>query len=763
MSDSDTTTNRHELRKTLLANGYRPLPLQDKGIRIKGWVADDITEEWIDKFRRNGKCLNTGIRCDDLIAFDIDVYDEALADRIEELIEEQIGQTDLCRVGQWPKRLLLYRLKGDTPGKSRRTAKYGDAGHQVELLCTRGRQFAAFGTHPKTGQPYEWLDGHSPLAIAQCDIPAVTADEAQRTLNEVALLLESTGLPIHGPGGELGACGGHVYDMIPETPVEYEGTVTTWGEIRDYLTPEGGFGNLMREHGEFGDSNGVHFFLAHGSGEPCAFDFTRDCVHWDDLQTEKLAELLPEPPAAADDPFNPPELRDMMADCVILADDTMRRLSAPTVPIKINGFVRMMKYVTVPDPSPPRNNPNKTIQATTLWLQSPESLRAERYQMRPDKPACGVFQLGGAKVLNTYSPPPHDAPGGDLDVWNEFIEHLIPKKAERQLFINWLATKVARPQLRLHGFVMVTPAFGTGRGTLSKILAKLFGKAYTHTVALKDLVSDKGQSEYKEFLADSLLISVPEARTEDEQGNTWASRHAAYEQLKQVIDPGGGEMRIKRKYGGNSIEELYCSVLVQSNHAADALAIEPGDRRLIVIDNGLTPLVDAPDNLVERINDWHDSAANIAALHHHLLSYVFPKTNYDPFGMPPMTPAKERMIDASRSPLDQAFSYMLEQIEGDIVTAAQWRQFAFESRQVLEIDLPTGDKLDKGLAVVLKQRAFRCDGLKGKPLSMGGTTVRPWIVRNVKDWLMCSDTRLLREEIQKNGDPGAAVVPLQKV
>ena len=118
------SNKRHELRKQLLANGYRPLPLVDKGIRIPGWTRAEIDTEWIEQFRRSGAYQNTGIRCDDLIAFDIDVTDEDLADEIEDYIENTVGPTDLCRVGYWPKRLLLYRATVPCE-RSARTGKYG--------------------------------------------------------------------------------------------------------------------------------------------------------------------------------------------------------------------------------------------------------------------------------------------------------------------------------------------------------------------------------------------------------------------------------------------------------------------------------------------------------------------------------------------------------------------------------------------------------------------------------------------------------------
>ena len=150
-------------RNQLLANGYLPLPLDGKRPTYKGWTRQHIDTAWLDSFKRKTKYSNTGLRCDNLIGFDIDVLDFDLADSIEALIEQHAGPTELCRYGKRPKRLLVYRLDGEAL-KSARTGRYG--GHMVELLATRGRQFVACGIHPETQKPYQWAsDQLTPLQI----------------------------------------------------------------------------------------------------------------------------------------------------------------------------------------------------------------------------------------------------------------------------------------------------------------------------------------------------------------------------------------------------------------------------------------------------------------------------------------------------------------------------------------------------------------------------------------------------------------------
>ena len=754
-----SSTDRAEVRNVLLKNGHKPLPLADKGVYIEGWSRVDITPEWLDTHRRTGRYANTGLRCDDLIAFDIDVLDEDLADQCEQFIEARAGETDFCRIGQWPKRLLVYRGQG---ARSGRTARY-EGGHMVELLCGPGRQFAAYGTHPRTGDYYKWEGLHP--AIAKLDkIPGLTYDAAQEILNELDTLLASTGLSVERRAHMRGGVGKDEYDMLPDTVVEYEGQRITWGELTPQLTTEGGFGNLYRpEYDDWGDSSAIHFYLAFGSKEPAAHDFVNDCTHWSAMPYDQFAQLLPPMPVVAKDQFTPDEIDELYSDCVITAEGaggSVRFLHDPTRICSLSSFRQTIKHLR--QPAPTRQNPNRTVEVFVGWLEDRKSLRARYPQFRPDK-APGIFSKGGLHVLNTYRPPSHGdwLDGGTTDVFYEFLQHLIPNHDELMLFEGWLAHKVQFPHHRMHGMMMVTPEYGTGRGTLCQIMSKLFGNAYVNEIELGDIIGTSGsQSNFNQYMAESLIVTVSEALEEREDTSRWQSRHVAYERLKRIVDTTAGSMHIKRKYGMNTTEQVFASLFIMSNHA-DALAIPPGDRRMIVIENCETRLENAPRQLHERINEWMASDANISALHAELL---VPAQSYDAFGTPPMTHAKERMVEAAQSDMDKLWELFVDQAQGDICTMAQWRRFANQNAMRYELSLPTTpEKRDSGLVKLLQSKCRRCDELPKSGLKVKGNVVRPWIIRNFAHWRGSADRAAMREQILRNGDPGGAVVHLPDI
>ena len=743
------TTDKNEIRQQLLENGYRPLPLVDKGIRIKGWSRATLDQAWVDQYKRSGNFPNTGIRCDDLIAFDIDVLDEDLSNQCEDLINDYCGYSELCRVGQWPKRLLLYRLDGEIL-RSARTGKYG--GHQVELLATHGRQFAAFGIHPGTHKEYNWLDSRSPVNTPYTNLLPITADHAIETLNRLDQLLIDTGLERTAPGGGQSAQGINEYDLVDEFPVLiHDDCEGTWGDLKDNLDAKGVWGNLKRENGEWGDSNAVHFYMAHGSGQCCAHDFARDVTHWEPTVSEKLGEALPDEPEV--DMFTDQALADMLQDYVLLADKTVRHIDHPEESFSFDGFKLVNSHLRVPAPT--KKEPFKTIHAVDAWKAHPSTLRADKASLRPDAPGSVMVRDGKLRVFNTYNPPEHSAKGGSIDVLLEFIEHLIPDAVERDIFLDWHALKVANPSWRMHGLVMVTPEFGTGRGTWFQILERLFGMAYVSRSALSELVGEGSQGQFNDYMATSLLVTVAEALEEKADSGKWQTRHIGYERLKLICDTVAERMHIKRKYGRNSHEMVYASIEIATNHV-DAFAIVPGDRRLTVLSNGEVPLVQAEGDLYGRIHAWKDSAANVAALYRYLVQRAA-SAQYDPFGMPPMTPAKTVMVEEGKSDLDRLYDDYVEAAKGDICTHAQWRRFAYDARLKTDYDFPVGDAFDRGIGSIIQRRARRFTEKKNVVIKIGGATIRPFILRNFMSYKGLQSNSAIREEILLNGDPGGKV------
>ncbi|MEO1276317.1 MAG: bifunctional DNA primase/polymerase [Pseudomonadota bacterium] len=145
---------------------------------LKRWseirIGPHEIEDWAGRFGDHGIGLRTGL----LVGVDIDVLDPDLAHQIERLARQRLGET-LLRIGQWPKRLLMYRTEAPEP--KRRVGP-------LEILGL-GQQVVAFGIHAKTGQPYTWPLNETPLEVPLDELPPVGPDDIDGFLAEASSLL----------------------------------------------------------------------------------------------------------------------------------------------------------------------------------------------------------------------------------------------------------------------------------------------------------------------------------------------------------------------------------------------------------------------------------------------------------------------------------------------------------------------------------------------------------------------------------------------
>jgi hypothetical protein len=212
----------------LIANGYRITPIKPgtKLPRLENWTARTIDAQEHARLAANGAARDgVGIVTGDVVALDVDVLDERVAEDIAAIAANRFGAT-LVRVGKAPKRVLVYRIDG-APIPKRATAKWTDdegRSHQVEVLGA-GQQFVTFGTHPDTGRPYTWTDGHDPTTVALADLPAITADQVDAFLAECEIVFEWEGFTRAGTTTTPGAGTPPVDDPfagLPKTGIEIE-------------------------------------------------------------------------------------------------------------------------------------------------------------------------------------------------------------------------------------------------------------------------------------------------------------------------------------------------------------------------------------------------------------------------------------------------------------------------------------------------------------------------------------------------------------
>ncbi len=143
----------------LIELGYHPVPIPTgtKGPIIDGWGDLRMTQDQVATYFPTGE-FSIGILHVNTAALDIDIYDEALAQRIlAEGMRRFPGALE--RIGQAPKTAIVLRVEG--PKWAVRATTKGHKGNQTAQVDIRAftRQFVGYGYHPATGKPYTWPRG----------------------------------------------------------------------------------------------------------------------------------------------------------------------------------------------------------------------------------------------------------------------------------------------------------------------------------------------------------------------------------------------------------------------------------------------------------------------------------------------------------------------------------------------------------------------------------------------------------------------------
>lgn len=293
----------------------------------------------------------------------------------------------------------------------------------------------------------------------------------------------------------------------------------------------------------------------------------------------------------------------------------------------------------------------KFTYAATVWELSPRRISLAGVRMRPDMP-FPIFEEHGERFKNTYLRPVHDAPGGDVAVFTVFLERFLPDPAEREWLLDWMAHKQDKPWIPGTAVVFVADnddgalggRFGTGRGIMAGIAHKLYGERYARSQSFGMMDGTNSQSAFNDWLHGSVLVTVDEAKTSPTAYRR-GERNAAYEVLKELVDPAPKRHRFNGKHKAAFDGMSYCSVWVATNHT-DAMSIPEGDRRFSVLRNGreLTP-----EEAIE-ITAWRDDPANIAAL-----SRLLAARDLSGFNMfqPLETAGKAEMAEMARGDVEE--------------------------------------------------------------------------------------------------------------
>ena len=181
----------------------------------------------------------------------------------------------------------------------------------------------------------------------------------------------------------------------------------------------------------------------------------------------------------------------------------------------------------------------------------------------------GLINRGALRLINTFRPSTIKATDGDAGPFLEFMRRLIPDGGDRIEMERWIATLIARPEIKMsYGVLLVSETQGVGKGTLGEaILTPLVGE-WNASFPDERQITDSG---FNGWIAHKRLAVVHEIYA--------GHSSKAYNKLKSVITD--RTVTINEKFIKEYQLDVFVHVFACSN-STRALKLDDADRRWLV-------------------------------------------------------------------------------------------------------------------------------------------------------------------------------------
>ena len=252
---------------------------------------------------------------------------------------------------------------------------------------------------------------------------------------------------------------------------------------------------------------------------------------------------------------------------------------------------------------------------------------------------------------------------GNVKPFYELLNFLFADHPDSQSwFLQWLAYPIQYPGTKLpHAVLLHSRRQGVGKSLLGEIMGDLYGKNF-NSVGQDELHETfNGWLVHRQFILGEELTGS-DSRTDADRIKNMVTRE---------------QVTVNIKFQPTYTLTDRTNYLLTSNRI-DALYLDDDDRRAFV--HEITSKA-KPDGFYARISKWRHNGGASHLLHHFL--HEVDVSDFNPRAPAPMTVAKQRMIDLSKSDLD-TFATTLLKNPNDLLRVQDI---------VIEYDLFTADEI----------------------------------------------------------------------
>lgn len=276
--------------------------------------------------------------------------------------------------------------------------------------------------------------------------------------------------------------------------------------------------------------------------------------------------------------------------------------------------------------------PFSDVKDTADLLHRLVSVKVHGVVYDPSMPA-GIVTVDRKRMLNVHVPSGVEPKPGDPRPFLRYLRHLIPNRKDRRNVERWIATLLARPDIRmLFGLMLTSRRHGVGKSTLFEyILGPLLGSRNCSSTTAQEVTS----SQFTDWIANKRLVVIDEVYA----GHSSETANA----IKPKIT--SKDVKVNRKFLEPYEVRNWAHFVIMSN-SRTPLFVDDEDRRWAVpeVTEELKPL-----DYWLALHRWLNTGGLAVILH---WAHCFVKSKRGPFlqgAHAPDSSTKSALIEASRS------------------------------------------------------------------------------------------------------------------
>lgn len=539
----------------LVERGYKIIPLLKAKKRPpgSGWQNIDSTPEMVTQWIGEMPEFGIGVLCSKTAAVDMDCRDKSVNNKLLHWLKNNVG-LGAIRIGESPKCVAPFQnVEGFKKMRSAEFQSLDGVKHAVEILGD-GQQFVAYGIHPKTMRPYEWVSGPTLADVFYDDLPVLTSAIAKKFI----AYFESVAKDL---GWQEVKAGSSQQKVEADALMNYKASLDMGAEeiaeILQTLDPNDDHDSWIKVgmalHHQFsGESEGLELFdnwsmdsekyqegecakRWHSFGEYEGASVTMASLVYQAKKSESVELVADELPTM----LNRWAFVQVEGSARVLREELN---SDQIILYKTDDLKKEYANRKVLDHS---GQKPRMVNLVDLWLEAPDRRTySAGISFEPDSQVVNKYNLWRGWSFKAVP--------GDVSPFTDFVTNVIASADEdhAHYILGWCAQMIQKPQSKVGVGLVLRGSKGSGKTFFGELIGGLC-KAHHRIVSKAEHVTGK----FNRHLEDTLLLQCDEAY--------WARNKAAEGALKDLLT--NNRITVERKGMDSYSSNNYTRLLFSSN------------------------------------------------------------------------------------------------------------------------------------------------------------------------------------------------------